>query len=67
MRRRRPVSTSILGGRESYWGTVAGAIFIIVLRSVLQEFSIGEAGRSIASGVVILVALLVYGREAPER
>jgi len=30
-------------------------------------FSIGEAGRSIASGVVILVALLLYGREAPER
>ncbi len=58
---------SILGGRGSYWGTVAGAIFIIVLRSVLQEFSIGEAGRSIASGVVILVALLLYGREAPER
>lgn len=32
-----------------------------------SEFSIGEAGRSIASGVVILVALLLYGREAPER
>jgi len=46
---------------------VAGAIFIIVRRSVLQKFSIGEAGRSIASGVVILVALLLYGREAPER
>ncbi len=57
---------SILGGRGSYWGTIAGAIFLIVLRSVLQEFSIGEAGRSIASGVVILIALLLYGRERSE-
>ncbi len=57
---------SILGGRGNYWGSVAGAIFLIVLRSVLQEYNIGEAGRSIASGVVILVALLLYGRQRTE-
>jgi ribose transport system permease protein len=57
---------SILGGKGNYWGSVAGAIFLIVLRSVLQEYSIGEAGRSIASGVVILIALLLYGRQRTE-
>jgi ribose transport system permease protein len=57
---------SILGGRGNYWGSVAGAIFLIVLRSVLQEYNIGEAGRSIASGVVILIALLLYGRQRTE-
>ncbi|HLI90721.1 MAG TPA: ABC transporter permease [Ktedonobacteraceae bacterium] len=57
---------SILGGRGNYWGTIAGAIFLVVLRAVLQEFNISEAGRSIASGIVILVALLLYGREARE-
>ncbi len=63
-----PTGLNVDPGRpRKLLGTVAGAIFIIVLRSVLQEFSIGEAGRSIASGVVILVALLLYGREAPER
>jgi ribose transport system permease protein len=56
--------TSILGGRGNYWGTIAGAIFLVVLRAVLQEYNISEAGRSIASGIVILVALLLYGREA---
>lgn len=56
--------TSILGGRGNYWGTIAGAIFLVVLRAVLQEYNISEAGRSIATGVVILVALLLYGREA---
>jgi ribose transport system permease protein len=57
---------SILGGKGNYWGSVAGAIFLIVLRSVLQEYNIGEAGRSIASGVVILIALLLYGRQRAE-
>lgn len=55
--------TAILGGRGNYWGTIAGTIFLVVLRAVLQEYNISEAGRSIASGVVILVALLLYGRE----
>jgi ribose transport system permease protein len=54
----------VLGGRGSYWGTVAGAIFLVVLQAVLQEFNISEAARTIASGVVILIALLLYGREA---
>ena len=57
---------SVLGGRGSYWGTVAGAIFLVVLQAVLQEFNISEAWRTIASGVVILVALLLYGREAKD-
>ncbi len=55
--------TAILGGRGNYWGTIAGAIFLVVLRAVLQEYNISEAGRSIASGLVILAALLFYGRE----
>ena len=57
---------SILGGRGTYWGAVAGAIFLQVLQTVLLEFAISDAIRSIASGVVILVALLLYGREARE-
>jgi hypothetical protein len=58
--------TSIPGGRGNYWGTIAGAIFLVVLSAVLQEYNISEAGRSIASDVVTLVALLLYGREKQE-
>ncbi len=58
--------TSILGGRGNYWGSIAGAIFLVVLRAVLQQYNISEAGRSIVTGIVILVALLLYGREARE-
>ncbi|HWE61829.1 MAG TPA: ABC transporter permease, partial [Chloroflexota bacterium] len=59
---------SILGGRGLYWGTVAGAIFITVLPAILLQYQPPnpDAVRSIASGVVILIALLLYGREARE-
>ncbi|MDB5074679.1 MAG: monosaccharide transporter rane protein family [Chloroflexi bacterium] len=59
---------SILGGRGLYWGTVAGAIFITVLPAILLQYQPPnpEAVRKIASGIVILVALLLYGREARE-
>jgi ribose/xylose/arabinose/galactoside ABC-type transport system permease subunit len=56
----------ISGERGNYWGSIAGAIFLVVLRAVLQQYDISEAGRSIVTGVVILVALLLYGREARE-
>jgi ribose transport system permease protein len=60
--------TSILGGRGLYWGTVAGAIFITVLPAVLLQYQPPnpDAVRKIASGTVILVALLLYGRESRE-
>lgn len=71
--------TSILGGRGSYYGTVAGVIFITLLASILsvvqpQEalLAIGikvpaEAVRQVIYGVVIIAMLLLYGRERASR
>ncbi len=59
--------TSILGGRGSYLGTVAGVILITLLQSILSVMQIDEFGRQIIYGVVIIVMLLVYGREKPSR
>lgn len=53
----------ILGGRGSYVGTVAGSISLVVLVSVLLALNMPDYGRSIIYGVVILVLLLLYGRE----
>jgi ribose transport system permease protein len=55
--------TSILGGRGSYLGTVAGVILITLLQSILSVMQIEEYGRHIIYGVVIIVMLLLYGRE----
>jgi ribose transport system permease protein len=54
--------TSILGGRGSYLGTVAGVILITLLQSILSIVQISEAGRQVISGAVIITMLLVYGR-----
>ncbi|TIS02749.1 MAG: ABC transporter permease, partial [Mesorhizobium sp.] len=53
--------TSILGGRGSYLGTVAGVILITLLQSILSVMQMPEAGRQIIYGVVIVAMLLLYG------
>jgi ribose transport system permease protein len=55
--------TSILGGRGSYLGTVAGVILITLLQSILSVMQIAEFGRQVIYGVVIVSMLLLYGRE----
>ncbi len=59
--------TSILGGRGSYLGTVAGVILITLLQSILSVMQMPEAGRQIIYGVVIVVMLLLYGRSPASR
>ncbi|CDX13438.1 putative sugar ABC transporter, permease protein; ribose ABC transporter rbsC-like [Mesorhizobium sp. ORS 3324] len=59
--------TSILGGRGSYLGTVAGVILITLLQSILSVMQMPEAGRQIIYGVVIVAMLLLYGRTPANR
>src|SRR5664279_5540440 len=54
--------TSILGGRGSYLGTIAGVILITLLQSILSVMQMEEFGRHVIYGVVIIAMLLVYGR-----
>ncbi|CCD99503.1 putative sugar ABC transporter, permease protein; ribose ABC transporter rbsC-like [Bradyrhizobium sp. STM 3809] len=55
--------THILGGRGSYLGTVAGVILITLLQSILSVMQISEAGRQLIYGAVIILMLLIYGRQ----
>jgi ribose transport system permease protein len=59
--------TSILGGKGSYLGTIAGVILITLLQSILAVMQMPEAGRQIIYGVVIIVMLLLYGRTPKSR
>lgn len=54
--------TSIIGGRGSYLGTIAGVLLITLLQSILSVMQMPEAGRQIIYGIVIIVMLLLYGR-----
>ncbi len=59
--------TSILGGRGSYLGTVAGVMLITLLQSIISVMQMPEFGRQIIYGVVIIGMLLLYGRERLQR
>jgi ribose transport system permease protein len=56
--------TSILGGSGGYAGTIAGAITVVLLQNVLQIVGIKPAGQQILYGLIILLMLFVYGRNA---
>jgi ribose transport system permease protein len=55
--------TSILGGRGNYLGTVAGVILITLLESILSVMQISDSARQIIYGTMIIVMMLVYGRD----
>jgi ribose transport system permease protein len=56
----------MLGGRGNYLGTAAGAVTLVALVSVLLAMNMPDYGRNIIYGIVILVLLLLYGREEKE-
>lgn len=55
--------TSILGGSGGYVGTVAGVLIVLVLQSTLSVAQVSQAGRDILLGAIILVMIIVYGRQ----
>ncbi|MGI6778536.1 MAG: ABC transporter permease [Acetivibrionales bacterium] len=54
---------SLAGGFGSYMGTVAGAIVLTTLGSILVTLKMGEAGRQIVYGTVLMALLIVYARQ----
>jgi ribose transport system permease protein len=55
--------TSIGGARGDYWRTVIGAIMLTVINTVLLAKGYSYADQQILFGLIILVAVLAYGRE----
>jgi ribose transport system permease protein len=53
--------TSIMGGQGGYGGTIAGAIFITLLSSILSVLQMPESFRQIIFGAIILAMLLIRG------
>jgi ribose transport system permease protein len=54
---------SILGGRGNYLGSTAGSITLVALVTLLLAENMPDWGRDVVYGGVILVILLLYGRE----
>lgn len=55
--------TALSGGKGSYWGTMAGALVLTLITSLLTTMQLPEAFRQITLGVILLVLISVYGRQ----
>lgn len=55
--------TMLAGGKGSYWGTMAGALVLTLLTSLLTASQLPEAARQMILGVTLLVLISVYGRQ----
>jgi ribose transport system permease protein len=54
--------TPLSGGKGGYTGTMAGAILLTILQSILTTINIDESGRQMVFGATLLVLMLFYGR-----
>jgi ribose transport system permease protein len=55
--------TSILGGRGSYLGTVAGAVLLVTMTALITVINASEGWRSLILGCLILGMLPLSGRD----
>ena len=55
--------TLLSGGKGSYWGTMAGAIVLTLITSLLTTMQMPEAVRRMALGATLLVMISIYGRQ----
>ncbi len=54
--------TAMTGGKGGYAGTVAGAIIMTVIDSILTVVNIPKSGRMIVQGLMVLLMIMIYGR-----
>jgi ribose transport system permease protein len=55
--------TSLAGGRGSYLGSAAGAVFLTLMTAFLTTLQVAPAERQIIFGAVLIGFMLVYSRD----
>jgi ribose transport system permease protein len=55
--------TVLAGGKGSYWGTMAGALVLTLIDSLLRALQIDEAYQLMVLGGLLVLLLSVYGRQ----
>jgi ribose transport system permease protein len=59
--------TAIAGGKGSYIGTIAGALVTTLITSLLTTLMLPEAFREMIYGLLLIVLLVIYGRQSALR
>ncbi|MEN4011092.1 MAG: ABC transporter permease [Chloroflexota bacterium] len=55
--------TLLSGGKGSYWGTMAGAIVLTLITSLLTTMQMPDAVRRMVLGATLLIMISIYGRQ----
>ena len=55
--------TLLSGGKGSYWGTMAGAIVLTLITSLLTTMQMPESVRRMVLGGTLLILISIYGRQ----
>ena len=55
--------TLLSGGKGSYWGTMSGALVLTLIDSLLRAAGLEQAYQLIVFGVILLLLIVVYGRQ----
>jgi ribose transport system permease protein len=55
--------TLMSGGSGTYYGTMAGALVLTLITSLLTTLQLPEAAREVVYGLILLALLSVYGRQ----
>lgn len=55
--------TLLSGGKGSYWGTMAGAIVLTLITSLLTTMQMPDSVRRMVLGATLLVLISTYGRQ----
>jgi ribose transport system permease protein len=54
--------TLLSGGKGSYWGTMAGAIVLTLITSLLTTMQMPDSVRRMVLGATLLILISIYGR-----
>jgi ribose transport system permease protein len=55
--------TLLSGGKGSYWGTMAGALVLTLITSLLTTMQMPDSVRRMVLGATLLVLISIYGRQ----
>jgi ribose transport system permease protein len=55
---------SLAGGSGSYLGAVGGSILLTTLTALLVTLRMGEGGKQVVFGLVLIILLALYGRRS---
>lgn len=59
--------TAMTGGKGGYGGTIAGAVLLCLVESIMTLLHMQQSGRKVMNGLIIIALIVFYYREAGKK